>query len=259
MTEEQLRSMSEQEIRTRFQYAPAYYLQAMLEKKQAQRRSEKQAAADARSRWQALLTEQSQRQAALLVRACAVPSEPERLDLALPGFDILDAALSESGHLHRVPAENGDPDPTRTQQSILETALEDYSNWPMLADAGPDPVPESVPESELERKLRLLLDSTPELEQVLDAEPGLAPEAESSPQPKAVGVLEFELDLILESEPELELALALESDPTFAANNVTTAEFGQRAPRTVPVVSVVMDRKRPNMVRVIGKTTRLAG
>ncbi len=63
---------------------------------------------------------------------------------------------------------------------------------------------------------------------------------------------EPELNLVLDSAPELEQALEPGSD------NVTMADFGHLAPRIVRVVSVVMDRKRPNMVRVVGESTRLA-
>ena len=82
--------------------------------------------------------------------------------------------------------------------------------------------------SELERKLALVLESVPELEVVLDSE--------------------SELERELEAEPRAGLA----------SNNVTLADFGHRAPRTIRVVSVVMDRKRPNMVRVASESTRLA-
>ena len=72
---------------------------------------------------------------------------------------------------------------------------------------------------------------------------------------------QFELAVVRQVEVDLEpeLGLALESEGELAADNVTTADFGYKAPRTVPVVSVVMDRKRPNMVRVVGKHTRLSG
>ena len=78
-------------------------------------------------------------------------------------------------------------------------------------------------------------------------------------EPEFEPVLEMELDLelVLDSEPSLDLEL--DSDAERVPSNVTMADFGHRAPRTVPVVSVAMDRKRPNMVRVVSKSTRLAG
>ena len=67
----------------------------------------------------------------------------------------------------------------------------------------------------------------------------------------------------LELEPELEVVLdskrgsdsVLEPQYQNIPDNVTVADFAQRAPGTV---SVVMDRKRPNMVRVVGKSSRRA-
>ena len=103
---------------------------------------------------------------------------------------------------------------------------EGYSNWPFLSDSESEQ--ESQAGSELERKLALVLESVPELEVVLDSE--------------------SELERELEAEPRAGLA----------SNNVTLADFGHRAPRTIRVVSVVMDRKRPNMVRVASESTRLA-
>ena len=267
MTEDQLRSMSEHEIRARFRCAPAYYLQAKLEQKRAQRKADGQTAAEAESRWEAVLAEQSQWQAALPEPASGMPRESEALNLDLTGLDALDAALTESEPVesepvNAAPVEDG-TDAGNTQQAILEAALEDYSSWPVLSE--PQAEAESAPESETElvRKLTLVLDSDLDLDLLLDAGPATAPKAESPPQAVAVVEpaleLELELELILDSVPELDMELDLEPSPEFAADNVTRADFGQRAPRTVPVVSVVMDRKRPNMVRVVGKSTRLAG
>lgn len=234
MTEDQLRSMSEQEIRARFRCAPAYYLQAKLEKKRALLAKENHFSGDAESRRETAVTEQSQWQA------------------ALPGFDILDAALSEaddsdSDDADTRPAEQADAQTELTQQAILEAALEDYSTWPVLRE------PEPGPASELEHKLTLVLDSEPDLKVAL------VPESELDGEPEFEPVLEMELDLevVLDSEPSLDLEL--ESDTDRVPSNVTMADFGHRAPRTVPVVSVAMDRKRPNMVRVVSKSTRLAG
>ncbi|GMQ75346.1 MAG: hypothetical protein BMS9Abin01_0594 [Gammaproteobacteria bacterium] len=268
MTEEPLRSMTEQQIRARFRCAPAYYLQAKLEKKRVLERLAKQGAPDAESHWQAALAEQSQRQAAhsepegpeVALR------EPESLDVALPGFEILDAALAECDDPDTMPAQHttpdpgatpdrgADPDPEHTQQTILEAALEDYSNWPLLpgAESAAELVPAPEPEIELdlERKLELVLESEPELRVVLESEPDLTVVLESEP----------DLTVVLESEPEFRLVP--ESQPEIAPrpvpDNVTRADFGHRAARTVRVVSVVMDRKRPNMVRVVGETTRRA-
>ena len=282
MTEEQLQSMSEQEIRARFRCAPAYYLQAKLEKKWAldgrkdqvfdqicdPMRDDNQeritaeayapAAADMADCWDPSVAEPWQQAARRQPASLDVASgEAVTLDLPLPGFEILDAALSETEDAGAIFAEAMDEDVDAaelTQQAILEAALEDYCNWPLssLADArqeaeledeyevAPDveltAQPEPEAESDLERKLKLVLSSEPELKLVLDAEP--------------------ELEVVLHSEPELEQALDAETG--FVSDNVTLAHFGNRAPRTVPVVSVVMDRKRPNMVRVVGMSTRLA-
>ncbi len=237
MTEDQLRSMSEQEIRARFRCAPAYYLQAKLENKRALMASENQLPGDPESRWEAAVTDQSRWQA------------------ALPGFDILDAALSETDDPDTRPAEQADAQTELTQQAILEAALEDYSTWPLLREpeskVTPAPEPESA--SELEHKLALVLDSEP------DIKLALVPESEFDGEPEFEPVLEMELDLelVLDSDPSLDLEL--DSDAEGVPSNVTMADFGHRAPRTVPVVSVAMDRKRPNMVRVVSKSTRLAG
>lgn len=242
MTEDQLRSMSEQEIRARFRCAPAYYLQAKLEKKRALLAKENRLPEDAESLWETAVTEQSQSQA------------------ALPGFDILDAALSEADDSDAADpdtrlAEQADAQTELTQQAILEAALEDYSTWPVLREpeSKVTPAPEPEPASDLEHKLALVLDSEPDLKLVL------VPESELGAEPELEPVLEMELDLelVLDSEPSLDLEL--ESDTNRVPSNVTMADFGHRAPRTVPVVSVVMDRKRPNMVRVVSKSTRLAG
>ncbi len=152
-------------------------------------------------------------------------------EFALPGFEILDAALSEfDSPEDPAPAALPRSDPELTQQAILAAALEGYSNWPFLADPDPELEQNSRAGSELERKLALVLASEPDLELVLDSE----------------------------SELELELALETEPDSKRVSDNVTVADFGHRAPRTVRVVSVVMDRKRPNMVRVASESTRLA-
>jgi len=286
MTEEQLQSMSEQEIRARFRCAPAYYLQAKLEKKWALDGRKDQvfdrvcadsqariaaeayapAGADMANCWDPSVAEPRQ-QAARRQPSKAARRQPASLDVAsgdgvsldlpLPGFEILDAALSETedaGVLFAEAMAEDVDDAELTQQAILEAALEDYSNWPLssIADArqeaeladeydvAPDveltAQPEPEAESDLERKLKLVLNSEPELKLVMDAEP--------------------ELEVVLHSEPELERALDAETG--FLCDNVTLANFGNRAPRTVPVVSVIMDRKRPNMVRVVGMSTRLA-
>ncbi len=243
MTEEQLRRMSEQQIRARFRCAPAYYLQAKLETKRGLESPAEKAAPVAERHWQANLPEQPQ--------APAGHSEPEgpeaglrapwSLDIALPEFEILDATLAATlaEFVHPEPGPYANPDPEHTQQAILEAALEDYSNWPLLpgpelaAEQAPAPGPKA--ESDLERELERVLASTPELIVVLESEP----------------------DLTLVPEPEP--AVIPESRPAIAPppipDNVTRADFGRRAVR---VVSVVMDRKRPNMVRVVGKTTRRA-
>ncbi len=277
MSKESLRCKTEQEIRTRFRYAPGYYLQAKLEKRRALAGLEQQAGADTQPGGQAAHVEMPIEPATLPEpesldvtafapeRAqvttlapeptkattpapeptkattpapkptTATPSAPKRTktrlrrevpDFALPGFEILDAALAESDGPGTMPAEPLTPDPRLTQQAILAVALEGYSNWPFLSDAEPEQASQAG--SELERKLALVLASEPELE------------------------------LLLDSAPELDLELELESHPGRVSDNVTVANFGHRAPRTVRVVSVVMDRKRPNMVRVASDSTRLA-
>jgi hypothetical protein len=275
MTEDQLQSMSEQQIRERFRCAPDYYLQAKLDKKRALYGDQEEALEeacedDAESRWESALAEHSQWQASLpapehlsaalsrpeplnieplvepMVEPLFEPVPRESLDLALPGFEILDAALSETGQMDDAPAERSHAGAGHTQQAILEAALEDYDNWPIRSShaSKPKTAPVAKPTSELERKLTLVLDAEPELKLVL------------APDLEMVLELEPELEVVLDSEPAMQQAL--ESEPTFLAGNVTKADFGHRAPRTVPVVSVVMDRKRPNMVRVVGKSTRLA-
>ncbi len=269
MTEELLRRKTEQEIRARFQFAPGYYLQAKLEKRRALGGLDKQATADTEPCRQAVQAEQPIERATLPEPASldvmvlapespeatvltpestedailefenlnvAAPDREERPsvthlerevpDSALPGFEILDAALSESDDPDTTPVEQVSPNPGLIQQAVLADALEGYSNWPILSDSESEQ--QSQAESELERKLALMLESVPELE------------------------------LVLDSESELERELEAEPRAGLASNNVTLADFGHRAPRTIRVVSVVMDRKRPNMVRVASESTRLA-
>lgn len=257
MSKESLQCKTEQEIRTRFRYAPGYYLQAKLEKRRALAGLEQRASADTQPGGQAAHVEMPIEPATLHepesldvtafapepTKATTPAPEPTKAttsapkrtktrrrrevpDFALPGFEILDAALAESDGPDTMPAEPLTPDPRLTQQAILAVALEGYSNWPFLSDA--EPKQASQAGSELERKLALVLASEPELE------------------------------LLLDSAPELDLELELESHPGRVSDNVTVANFGHRAPRTVRVVSVVMDRKRPNMVRVASESTRLA-
>jgi hypothetical protein len=266
MSEEQLGAMSEEQIRARYRCAPAYYLRAKLEKKRALERckaARAQARPAASEQPRATLPESASpdiiepldvatvhldsgpaspdvaavhldAEPASLDFSLPLPDaepvdlgiEPMSLDIALPGFEILDAALSAVDYLDNPPDEQPQTEPGPTQQAILEAALEDYGNWPFVSDAQAKPEPE--PEPELERKLRLVLEAEPDLELVLGGDP--------------------ELDLVLESE----------SDPQPIPDNVTVADFRSRAPRTVRVVSVVMDRKRPYLVRGVGETTRLA-
>jgi pilus assembly protein FimV len=195
----------------------------------------------------------------LNVEAVIPGIEPMKLDIGLPGFEILDAALSAVDYLDNPPAEQVDADCEPTQQAILEAALEDYSNWPLLskAELSEDALSEAEPELDLEL----------ELQPALESEPISEPESEPEFEHKLQLVLNAEpdLELVLEGNPELEQALASESEsdaepePDPAPDNVTVADFRSRAPRTVRVVSVVMDPKRPYMVRVVGETTRLAG
>jgi len=268
VTEESLRYKTEQEIRARFRCAPGYYLQAKLEKRRALAGLEQQAGADTKLGGQADQVEKPIEPATLpepgsldltafapKPRKAAAPAPKARKaaspapestkttppapkrrktrlrrevpDFALPGFEILDAALAESDGPDTTPAEPVSPeDPGLTQQAILAVALEGYSNWPFLSDAEPEQASQAG--SELERKLARVLASEPELE------------------------------LLLDSDSELDLELDLEPRPGRVSDNVTVADFRHRAPRTVRVVSVVMDRKRPNMVRVARESTRLA-
>ncbi len=252
VSEQLLSCKTEQEIRARFRFAPGYYLQAKLEKRRALGGLDKQAGADTEPGRQSLQAEKPTERATppeagsldvtapalrgakamvrALKRAKATRLRREIPDFALPGFEILDAALSEfDSPEDPAPAAAPRSDPELTQQAILAAALEGYSNWPFLADPDPELEQNSRAGSELERKLALVLESEPDLE------------------------------LVLDSESELELALETEPDSKLVSDNVTVADFGQhRAPRTVRVVSVVMDRKRPNMVRVASESTRLA-
>jgi len=238
MTDEQLLAMSEAQIRARYRGAPPYYLQAKLDKRRT-----------LKGRWTSApvvkpavkmqSAEQPPQKKAHAKPPRTIrprpPREPAGVDVALPGFEILDAALSQ---LDDTPAAAPPktPDEGRTQQAILEAALEDYSSWPLIGGepaSEPQPTSKARPKastrakSELEQRLAELLEAEPELELVLESEPGLAPPV-LSPVPDNVTVGAF--------------GGGFSSDP---GDNVH-------------VVSVVMDRKRPNMVRVIGKTTRRA-
>lgn len=276
MTEEQLGAMTEEQIRARYRCAPAYYLRAKLEKKRwlegrgsakPQARPAEPAPAPVPAEPASPAVEpldvcavqahdeqahldiatvhldagpQSAQATAVHLDAGPTPvdfspaladpepvdREPVSLDIALPGFEILDAALSAVDYLDDAPESDAD----LTQHAILEAALEDYSNWPFVSDARAEPEREPVArqEPEIARKLRLVLEAEPELE------------------------------LVLEGDPELDLVLESASDADSIPDNVTVADFRARAPRTVRVVSVVMDRKRPYLVRVVGETTRLA-
>ena len=116
MSEELLSCKTEQEIRTRFRYAPAYYLQAKLEKRRALGGLDKQAGADTEPGRQSLQAEKPTERATppeagsldvtapalrgakamvrALKRAKATRLRREIPDFALPGFEILDAALA---------------------------------------------------------------------------------------------------------------------------------------------------------------------
>ncbi len=321
MTEDQLRAMTEAQICARYGSAPAYYLEAKLEKK---RRLETRGDSAIGRRGAILAPE---------VSADADPLAPDfespSLDIRLPGFEILDAALCavERETPTEATARPTDFDWEPTQHAILQAALEDYGNWPFVggreAGVAPAPMPATDRESEHARTLELVLDSDSDLDLVLESEPdpdrGLEsqpdldlllesepdldlvlesepdPEPElgsqsalprvlaSQPEPEHGLNLDLELELdsepgldrVLESEPDLELVLEseldldrlIEPEPQVATqpslqpvpDNVTVGHFRPRPTRRVRVVSVVMDRKRPNMVRVIGETTRRAG
>ncbi|MDX1433100.1 MAG: hypothetical protein R3286_11700 [Gammaproteobacteria bacterium] len=230
MTDDKLLAMSEAQIRARYRGAPAYYMQAKIEKLRAlQGRRSDAPKSEPPTRIQP--TERRAKKAPAASARKARPAvrparEPVRIDVALPGFEILDAALSALDE-PRVPAAHTpahEPLRQATQQSILEATLEDYSNWPLLDDE-PAPAPKASPKrkSDLESRLALLLEAEPELELVLESDADLAPVA-----------------------------------PAAALDNVTVGAFGGAHSDDVHVVSVAMDRKRPYMVRVVGKTTRRA-
>jgi hypothetical protein len=269
MTEEQLRAMTEEQIRARYAATPAYYLQAKLEKKRA---LDAGSASPARTRREI---------PALKVRpeppARTRHREPASLDIALPGFEILDAALCEVEYA--APARFEDPCAEPTQHAILEAALEDYDSWPLMGEPelDVDREPETARDraSEHERTLELVLGAEAELDLLLEVEPD--PDLSRESQPVLDLLLEAgpDLDVLLDSQPDLELVLEsepgldplLESEPQADAtanpepvpDNVTVGNFRPRSVRKVRVVSVAMDRKRPNMVRVIGESTRRAG
>lgn len=312
MTENQLRAMTDEQIRARFQHAPAYYLQSKLDKKRALERRARREAACAQFRWDAPVDE---------APAPNGDHAPASLDIALPGLEILDAALSASDYLDDVVAETPAEAPAEADAPIeaafqardgadaepgLDAALDDYDNWPIVFDAPPVARHEPEPQNDFEADSELGSDSEPGLEFALGFEvdsdlsidllldAGLEPDAvlssdseldlllepepveQSEAEPEIETQPEFErrLKLVLESEPDLELVL--ESDPELERelaseqaadapsgddaipDNVTVGDFGSHGPRTVRVVSVVMDRKRPYMVRVVGETTRLA-
>ncbi len=301
MTEDQLRAMTEAQICARYGSAPAYYLEAKLEKK---RRLETRGDSAIGRRGAILAPE---------VSADADPLAPDfespSLDIRLPGFEILDAALCavERETPTEATARPTDFDWEPTQHAILQAALEDYGNWPFVggreAGVAPAPMPATDRESEHARTLELVLDSDSDLDLVLESEPDPDRGLESQPDLDLLLESEPDLDLVLESEPDpepelgsqsalprvlasqpepehglnLDLELVLESEPDLdrliepepqvatqpspqpVPDNVTVGHFRPRPTRRVRVVSVVMDRKRPNMVRVIGETTRRAG
>ncbi len=336
MSDKQLQSMTEQEIRARFRCAPAYYLQAKLERKRAlERRGRRSRKAAKRARQDhsaqiadavpapagtanvpempirsasehrpalsdalpndllsdsdidPLMEPMAEAMADFMTESTdasmvALEDEPESLDLALPGFEILDAALAEFDGHDTAPEASVEVDLGLTQQAILEAALADYGNWPFLSDPktggapGIDPeveawfdldevaetatemaskmgsemAPEPQPEPELDRepKLTLVRERPAELSADSDLEDLLQQLLDSEP----------DLDLVLDKDPELEEALAAEVESAAHADNVMHGDFGNHGSPTVRVVSVVMDRKRPNMVRIVRESSRLA-
>jgi len=330
MSDKQLQSMTEQEIRARFRCAPAYYLQAKLERKRAlegRTRRSRKAAPSGRQVEPGAAVQPTPTPAETMnaPRAPArpaperrpepsnplpndllsdsdidpltepmaeamgdflddshgefsgeFPAEPESLDLALPGFEILDAALAEFDDRNAAPEPTVEVDLGLTQQAILEAALEDYGNWPFLSElmtgraAGVDseveawfdldevaetemaselePEPEPEPEPEREPKLELV------------RERPAAPSADSDLEDLLQQLLDSEpdLDLVLSADPALEEALAADVESAALADNVMRGDFGHHGSPTVRVVSVAMDRKRPNMVRVVRESSRLA-
>ena len=237
MTDEKLQRMSEAQIRARYRDAPAYYMQAKLDKQRAllgRRPAAPKVEAPARIRSGERPARATSSEPARAERTHA-RRPPVNVDVALPGFEILDAALSAldepaaaratrtSSEARPSTAPDAGRDAGRTQRAILEEALDDYSSWPIIGAEAPrarKPKPSAAAKSDLERRLALLLEAEPELELVLESEPELVPST-------------------LEPVPD----------------NVTVGAFGAGASGNVRAVSVAMDRKRPYMVRVIGKTT----
>ena len=301
MSDDPLQSMSEQEIRARFRCAPAYYLQAKLERKRAlERRRRRIAEAPAapgdtdpgeipapparavRPAPGSLPEPPEALPNDLLSDSDIEPFGPpvdesrdepptlprlarESLDPALPGFQVLDAALSPFDDDE--PAPDARMDTGQTQRAILEAALEDYGNWPFLSE------PATGGGAAVEPEVQAWFEPGPEPEATPapdeEPEPHLTPVSESSAPPKPDSDLEEmlqklldsepDLDLVMDADPALEEALASEAEAAAAAENVTPGDFGARAPATVRVVSVAVDRKRPNMVRIVRDSSRLAG
>jgi hypothetical protein len=330
MSDKQLQSMTEQEIRARFHCAPAYYLQAKLERKRALERRKHRSLKAAKPARQALSTrEEPARTPPEIVDAMpavqsapefgpeladALPNdllsdsdidplmepmadampdfmtestdtfmvapvgEPESLDLALPGFEILEAALAEFDDRNTTPEASVDVDLGLTQQAILEAALEDYGNWPFLSDPKTGGAPGVDPEVEAWFDLDEVAETTMVAEPAIAPEPQPEPEHDSEPkltlvrerpaEPSEDSDLEDllqqlldsepDLDLVLDKDPELEEALAAEVESAARADNVMHGDFGNHSSPTVRVVSVAMDRKRPNMVRIVRESSRLA-
>lgn len=302
MTDELLRSMTEEEIRHRFRCAPAYYLQSKLDRKRALARADAGTAEDgttdagtppgkgaraksrrrSRTRRRASArtpapapsnpaeskrTSQARAPAGapmpdlppasepaeepvslFAVDSASLPS-PEGLDLALPGWEILEAALSDFEHFDPTVGPAGD---SLTQHEILEAALEDYGNWPFVSGSRDDARADDGGETSSDSYW--VTDSGSDLDFAVDPEQATEPDSRLDALLQQVLDAEPEISLVLDSNPELERAL--DAETLERAENVTRGDFGQPGPGRV---RVVMDRKRPNMVRILAERTRLAG
>lgn len=322
MSDHPLRSKTEQEIHARYRSAPAYYLQAKLERKRAleRRRHPRQGEGEGEVRGPAprapadgevprdrvspppgpsVAPPSASGQSSgtgLESRPEAPESRPndlfsdavrdgsragddgaaarlgpraENLELALPGLEILDAALAECDYRDdtdtpgTLPRRPGPANPALTQGAILEAVLDDYGNWPFLSEPGDDDVaaidphvaawfePGADPEPGRgdDRRSRLELVGEPRARPRSDLEARLQRLLDSEP----------ELDLVLDADPEFEEAFAWETESGSENAGLGSGDFGNTGVHTVRVVSVARDRRRPNMVRIVRETSRISG
>ena len=193
----------------------------------------------------------------------------ENRELALPGFEILDAALAEHDYHDARDTPGGSPagpalaNPALTREAILEAARDDYGNWPFLSEpdtggaAAIDPDVAAWFEPEAYPAPAPGYDSRPRLELV--SEPRARRESDLEAQLQKLLDSEPELNLVLDADPELEEAFAWETDSGSPRTGVASGDFGNTGVHTVRVVSVARDRRRPNMVRIVRETSRISG